>query len=1419
MNKTTNIAHPLKNRAGSSQGNRFREALSSQYAPIDGKTLGDRLYFIGQYARLISHYEVLKDQNQEDKAYQQTDNWSGFFENSLPFKLANFGKTSVADLENRFSELHKALGENPSAHTLEALLNFIYDKIILPASALYGEVQRAGNTFATRLLGIIKSSYQEPFKQFIALYNASAVFLCIPKKNFVQFMQPPWQLKVQKEIYALDPCIQQVKKGKTTGYLLAGEIAAGIFDQFLSGLAEIIEASPNYIQEGLVPLEASLQQKHEPHLALLFTFLELFKHVQGNINELGKKHLDFFYKNVLRLLPKEAVPDKAHLVFEIAKHLENGYVLPEGLLLKDGKDAKNQDIQFGLDQELVIDKAQITDLRSLSLYPIKENNDNAYIEGAYIAPDAKSLDGKGGKFKEKGASWATLSDKYSKQVLEGHELPEENPKARLGFVLSSPVLLLQEGKRKITISLDCKIRKGTEFTYTDIISFFEKVKNQKVFLLTQDLVDRCFGGLTDRANEHITSLLNSYSPFVIGDDVRDFLFQADLVSCVPFFEPEDRVIICECLIENSNSMFSSFFDISFSGEEGWVIPKPGNNLTMELTTNGVDNLNLTIVAQLDDDDPAVVFFNGDVLHENLPLEPPSYPAVKIEIDPEVKEKRLVFNCNQLGGDGIDIPNEDCCLKKEPVLEENIRVSVYHYFRNLILQDANINVEVCGVKNLIVQNDENLQDVNKPIMPFGPRPKVDASFIIGSKEVFCKHWDSFRLNLEWKDRPLNFNAYYEAYNQDPPPTITNTSFDIEASMLEDANWRANGTKKLFITKENFPPCPDVDLAFNYNGYVWNRGDFPIGYAMKSMPIDPLAPFNINSPKAFFRVQLKGEDFQHDRYAYVLAQQMLKLSRVADLIKMEDFLDDVDKGCDLATTTEGKVNTIEAEAAGGVGSNITQELIDQLLGTLLPFDLGLNDISDELKAVVCNLRTQIENITGGTLPVLPNEPYTPLIKSLSIDYQATALMNDMELVHLYPYENTSKHENIEEKPTLFPFFDDEGTLFIGLKEVTPGGNLSLLFQLAEATADSEQNRAKINWHYLSNNSWKLLLPDFDVISDTTDGLTVSGIVTIAVPGDIVENGHTILPDEMYWLKVSAPANVKAVAETIGIHTQAALAAARFGELSDLERLNTALPAGSITKPVNSDFNIKKVEQLYGSFGGRQPEASGHFYVRVSEHLKHKGRGVMITDYEKIILEAFPEIFKVKCISHTMGLSANGYRRDLEIAPGYLIIAVIPDLTKLKAGNLLTPKVPISLLEKIGEEIQKKTSPFARIKVMNPRYEPIDVRIEVRLYRGKSVNFYAKKLKEEISQFLAPWFLGDSEKLAFGQEVLFSDLVGFVEQRDYVDFILDIALKGKCGQNGSVIRPLTARSILTGGKICVEINEEKCADKVTNADVLIN
>jgi hypothetical protein len=81
----------------------------------------------------------------------------------------------------------------------------------------------------------------------------------------------PWQLKVD-EIYALDLCIKNVKKGKKEAFLKAGEVLSIIFQQVLSGMQNIVIAAPDYIEESLIPLKESLQKNmnHILHYYLLF---------------------------------------------------------------------------------------------------------------------------------------------------------------------------------------------------------------------------------------------------------------------------------------------------------------------------------------------------------------------------------------------------------------------------------------------------------------------------------------------------------------------------------------------------------------------------------------------------------------------------------------------------------------------------------------------------------------------------------------------------------------------------------------------------------------------------------------------------------------------------------------------------------------------------------------------------------------------------------------------------------------------------------------------------------------------------------------------------------------------------------------------------------------------------------------------
>jgi len=121
------------------------------------------------------------------------------------------------------------------------------------------------------------------------------------------------------------------------------------------------------------------------------------------------------------------------------------------------------------------------------------------------------------------------------------------------------------------------------------------------------------------------------------------------------------------------------------------------------------------------------------------------------------------------------------------------------------------------------------------------------------------------------------------------------------------------------------------------------------------------------------------------------------------------------------------------------------------------------------------------------------------------------------------------------------------------------------------------------------------------------------------------------------------------------------------------------------------------------------------------------------------------------------------------------------------------------------------------MNPRYEKINFCLRVNLLPGKEENYYKEQLKEDIKEFLAPWAVGQYDKLTFGQCVYRSDIIRFLENTDYVDFITDFRMFNvSCLKDGkkkkedcdfSKICPDTPRSILIAGDIEVCINKPDC------------
>lgn len=403
---------------------------------------------------------------------------------------------------------------------------------------------------------------------------------------------------------------------------------------------------------------------------------------------------------------------------------------------------------------------------------------------------------------------------------------------------------------------------------------------------------------------------------------------------------------------------------------------------------------------------------------------------------------------------------------------------------------------------------------------------------------------------------------------------------------------------------------------------------------------------------------------------------------------------------------------------------------------------------------------------------NQPYTPKIRSLTLDYIATAELNllappaantssaqpDITCFHVEPFgyaELTSRDASGGDTSSgyaMLPQYNFEGELLIGLRNVTAPQNLALLFQLAEGSADPALTAQTLHWSYLSGNRWLPLPAGDGIVSDSTRGLINSGIVELKLKP---AQPNTLLPKDLYWVRVAIKRLSNSVCDTVAIHTNA-LRATFVDQQNAPDHLNTPLAPESIQEPVTSIAEIAQLRQPYSSFGGKSPEQAQSFYTRVSERLRHKERALTTWDYERLILEKFSRIYKANC------LEADPNQ------PGKTEILVIPDIKNRLPSNPFEPKVSADQIRDIQDFLNKRVPPFVQLEIRNARYVPVLVRCGVRFMPNQDERFCCMQLNEGLKRFLSPWAYEDGADLSTGGKIYANSIIDFIEGQSYVDYV---------------------------------------------------
>ncbi|MFK7908705.1 MAG: hypothetical protein AB8B69_26490, partial [Chitinophagales bacterium] len=162
----------------------------------------------------------------------------------------------------------------------------------------------------------------------------------------------------------------------------------------------------------------------------------------------------------------------------------------------------------------------------------------------------------------------------------------------------------------------------------------------------------------------------------------------------------------------------------------------------------------------------------------------------------------------------------------------------------------------------------------------------------------------------------------------------------------------------------------------------------------------------------------------------------------------------------------------------------------------------------------------------LKPLPKEPYTPTIKTISLNYAATTeivisplkhardrFKTPENIFHIEPFGIVNTYSNGRtHSRSIVPQYNEDGYLFIGLEELKPPQLLTLLFPMSESAKGSRfYDLLDIEWCYLSSNEWTKFAPE-QIVMDTTDKFTTVGIVTLEIPREINKE-NTVLPNDLH------------------------------------------------------------------------------------------------------------------------------------------------------------------------------------------------------------------------------------------------------------------------------------------------------------------
>jgi hypothetical protein len=384
--------------------------------------------------------------------------------------------------------------------------------------------------------------------------------------------------------------------------------------------------------------------------------------------------------------------------------------------------------------------------------------------------------------------------------------------------------------------------------------------------------------------------------------------------------------------------------------------------------------------------------------------------------------------------------------------------------------------------------------------------------------------------------------------------------------------------------------------------------------------------------------------------------------------------------------------------------------------------------------------------------PNPPLQLEVASLSIGYKSTATLDvrgaqAQHLLHLLPSgELAPVAPGKNGIPLLLPNISEPAQCDLGFTGLGVAQTLTMLVQIA-GDAPSDDNDGGVTWRAMGEDGWVDLVRDVDC-HDGSNGLRHAGIVSLNLPPMTAD----ATAERLSWIRIvpqGDPDGFPAIAAiTPHVLTATRIVGSNTGAL-------LAIPPKTVKAAAAPLAGVATVDQPIASFGGRAGETAATLPIRLGERLRHKERASLAWDHERLVLERFSDIAKVRVLA---ARNLAGSRK-----PGELLVVVMPGPDSISATDALKPQSSVDVRGRVQAALQATTSPFVRVHVVDPVYVRIAVQADIVFRDAQDLG--PTQLNDDLRAFLSPRSSGLDLPDEAGPDEIRVAVANFIASRNYV------------------------------------------------------